>query len=365
MHYEIIMKIHINFLLYSGSAPIEIDGVGKCIPAVEFVSFVTKKTRQGSQSTINDLLRGKCASDVAEILCRKAVVPGYMDPTYVITYTECMELMPFLPRHSVKGIMKQINKKYAQLRAGDQSLHAEIDARAVNNGSEALMARDSLGLPAVVTDVIEPELKKRCLMIELEEREFTLKERFFALKEREDEREFTFKERSFALKEREAKMNREHVIETFNVIKGLSGGAFDSREQQLYKDIMLNSVMPRGQQMITNGDEDITKEITVQGTIVKLGHTMEGNDDGIIGKIMKEEWTIANQDDLLGKVKKYVGGGIHPVNRYFEKDLPMLEKVIDRFYIDKAKKKQSNDKQTKIPFMSTKHTTKHSTQNSI
>ncbi len=68
---------------------IHVDGVGTCISAVEFIMGACKKTKQQAQVCMNDILKGSSKHDVAKILCRKERVPGFWDPTYVITYTCC------------------------------------------------------------------------------------------------------------------------------------------------------------------------------------------------------------------------------------------------------------------------------------
>eukprot|EP00961_Rhodomonas_salina_P283536 3832103-Rhodomonas_salina.2 len=55
-----------------------------------------------------DLRKSKASAEIAEILCRKAKVPGFWEPTYVITYDECFDLLSFLPRHRVKAGRKHV-----------------------------------------------------------------------------------------------------------------------------------------------------------------------------------------------------------------------------------------------------------------
>eukprot|EP00961_Rhodomonas_salina_P044082 591746-Rhodomonas_salina.1 len=51
---------------------IEVDQVGLCTPAVDFVSLVCGKTRSDSQACIANILKSKDGSEAAQILCRKA-----------------------------------------------------------------------------------------------------------------------------------------------------------------------------------------------------------------------------------------------------------------------------------------------------
>jgi hypothetical protein len=84
---------------------VEIDGVGTCIAAADFVSGACKSTRREAQQTIMNLLNSKNSGEEAnEILCRKAVVPGFQQPTWVINYDECLELVYLLPLQRVKHV---------------------------------------------------------------------------------------------------------------------------------------------------------------------------------------------------------------------------------------------------------------------
>ena len=123
---------------------VEIDG-DTCIAAADFISSACKSTRHEAQQTIMNLLNSKNSGEEAnEILCRKAVVPGFQQPTWVINYDECLELVYLLPKKHVKDLLAFIRKKIKRVRAGDQSLHEEVDARAADNRLEARMARESL-----------------------------------------------------------------------------------------------------------------------------------------------------------------------------------------------------------------------------
>jgi hypothetical protein len=291
---------------------INVDGVGPCTPALDFVMWATHKTRHESQSCIANMLRIKDKEDVAEILCRKAKVSGYTDHAYVITFKECFELLQYLPRHAVKGIYKAIHKQFARLRAGDQTLHTEIDAQAANNGPEAMMARSSIGLPALMPvvndDVVGRAMKRRCLELDISEREARVTD-------------------SLA---NSASKNCERLMSIFTVVKELSGGTLDSRETQLYKDSMLNMAIKPGQLSITNGDEGVMDEITVTDTMLKLGYKVD-NSISKIGKRVAKEWRAANPGKELQKVKKLVNGTMCSVSRYFERDRELMERVIHRF----------------------------------
>eukprot|EP00961_Rhodomonas_salina_P193377 2610529-Rhodomonas_salina.1 len=87
---------------------VTVPGVGECVTAVDFVAMVCGMKRQEAQYCIRNMVKSKSASDVAKILCRKVDVPGFWNPTYVITYDECFDLLQYMPRHRVKNIRKHI-----------------------------------------------------------------------------------------------------------------------------------------------------------------------------------------------------------------------------------------------------------------
>ncbi len=121
---------------------VQVDGVGTCIAAVDFVSGVCEKSHSDAQTTIMNLLSSKNSDKAKKILCRKAAVPGFQQPTWVINYDECLDLVYFLPRQRVQHVLAFINQQFKRVCAGDLSLHAEVNARAADHWLEARMARE-------------------------------------------------------------------------------------------------------------------------------------------------------------------------------------------------------------------------------
>ena len=99
---------------------VHVEGVGLCVAAVDFVSVVCRKSRQQAQTTIVNILTGACAEDAKEILCRKTVVPGFQQPTWVVTYDDCVDLIGLLPRKRVRGVSKMISKFFTQNQTGEE-----------------------------------------------------------------------------------------------------------------------------------------------------------------------------------------------------------------------------------------------------
>eukprot|EP00961_Rhodomonas_salina_P187031 2525459-Rhodomonas_salina.2 len=93
---------------------VEVPEVGLCIAAVDFVSMMCGQTRGNAQACIANMLRNRDKNYVAEILCRKANVPGFHIPTYVVTLTECFDLVQFLPRHRIRNVKRHITSFFNQ-----------------------------------------------------------------------------------------------------------------------------------------------------------------------------------------------------------------------------------------------------------
>ena len=317
---------------------VEKDNVIK-FALVDYVMAITCRSRHDSYNLVCNSLKSVVNGEKAnKLVWDKHKFPGSgQRDTWVVTIKEATSYLQCLPHKYTQDVLDYIENQFFRVTGGDPSLHVEIENNSQSNHPIAQAARHATGVTMNLlsddNEIMEPALKKRHLMLELDEREVVVMKKKLELFSQMSEplqelaiikdklnllarmprgmkahfskvfspddsvmkKEFALKEQEFILKERSfalSKMNREHVIETFNVIKDLSGGAFDSREQQLYKDIMLNSVMPRGQQMITNGDEDITKEITTVNIYERIKEVVKFKNDPAMqvhtGKIQME-----------------------------------------------------------------------------
>lgn len=282
---------------------VEVDGVGTCIAAIDFVSGVCDKSRRDAQVTVVHLLNSKNSNEAKKILCRKAVVPGFQQPTYVITYDECLDLVYLLPKQRVKHVIDFINKQFKRVRAGDQSLHEEIDARAVDDGLEARMAKESLGLPP---------------------QSVTNEER--VLKRRRDELE---------LVDMETK-----IIKTqCDFMMQLSGGELEARDRLFFMDRVRN-IGTISAKMITEGTTT-TGVITISSECPKLGYNsfkvLDWKKIGIIASRRYKERAVARGDarDKWRPPKhtqEAVGGNVRPVCTYMAPDdIPIVHGAIKEY----------------------------------
>ena len=156
---------------------------------VDFVQSVTGKDTKRANVMINDSRNNVHTREKSSrLLHTKHKFPGQgQKNTYVVNIDEAIEYMDCLPNKHTDDIKQQIRKILLRVFAGDQSLHDEIDRNAQDTGVVTGLAKEFVQktVPNAVVRGEDNVFKKRRLMIELEEREFALKEQIFALKERE------------------------------------------------------------------------------------------------------------------------------------------------------------------------------------
>jgi hypothetical protein len=204
---------------------VQVDGVGTCIAAVDFVAGICQKTRHNAQNTITGLINSKSSDAVQKILCSRAVVPGFHNPTWVVTYDECLSLINYLPRHHVQHVTDFINKQFKRVRAGDTTLHAEIEARAANGGLEATLARESLGLPTQAAIAEDRGLKRRREELEVVGMEVDIKERNIMIKEK----------------------NIMLLMTQYELLEKLSGGELGETDRLRFADSVRDTLWPMQQ----------------------------------------------------------------------------------------------------------------------
>ncbi len=176
---QILLFVVVSQTCYRAQAgTVVVDGVGTCIAAVDYIMAVCRKSKTQSQECVINMLRGKAKDEVAKILCRKAVMPGFWEPTYVITVDECWDLLDYLPRVSVRAARKVVFETFKRVHVGDQSLHDEIDRNATTNTPIQQGMRESMpGMPMLQARGAPLDLrtlKRRRILLELGREELAL-----------------------------------------------------------------------------------------------------------------------------------------------------------------------------------------------
>eukprot|EP00961_Rhodomonas_salina_P096582 1299190-Rhodomonas_salina.1 len=100
------------------------------------------------------------------LLSRCHVIPGFDNPTPLVTFQEGMQLVRLLPAKHVGHVLNHIDSTFQGVEAGDSRI---VDRVVENASSDAVInrvARDGLGLPrdAMIED---PVLKKRMLLADI------------------------------------------------------------------------------------------------------------------------------------------------------------------------------------------------------
>eukprot|EP00961_Rhodomonas_salina_P296142 3936092-Rhodomonas_salina.1 len=114
---------------------INLPGRGLCVAVCDIYCAITDKSRKRGQDWVRDVLKGNESDEFATLIGAKVSgVPTYTGPTWVLTYEECIMFLTFLPRTNSKKYIEFIARQFVRIRAGDQSLHAEIDGHAASDG---------------------------------------------------------------------------------------------------------------------------------------------------------------------------------------------------------------------------------------
>lgn len=139
-----------------------IPQVGKTVSAIQLVQAITGKDSKDSRRLLKDALNSAVESTrkrAEAVLFRLYYVPGFIKPTWVLTYNESLQMVcDVIPDKYTVHIKSRIYWVFQRVDAGDQSLHQVINANGRSTGVRAEFARDGLGLsqaecaPVVVAD---------------------------------------------------------------------------------------------------------------------------------------------------------------------------------------------------------------------
>eukprot|EP00961_Rhodomonas_salina_P260114 3515082-Rhodomonas_salina.1 len=148
----------------------DVANVGLCVSAVEMVIGLTGKAKKEAQDMIFTLLKPSATASKREaaegLLSRRHVIPGFDNPTSLVTFQEGMQLVRLLPAKHVGHVLNHIDSTFQGVEAGDSRI---VDSVVENASSDTVInrvARDGLGLPrdAMIED---PVLKKRMLLADI------------------------------------------------------------------------------------------------------------------------------------------------------------------------------------------------------
>eukprot|EP00961_Rhodomonas_salina_P164865 2221593-Rhodomonas_salina.1 len=288
----------------------DVVNVGLCVSAVEMVIGLTGKTRKEAQDIIINLLKPATAASKREaaepLLARRHTVPGFEQPTPLVTFQEGMQLLRLLPPKHVGHVLEHIDATFQGVQGGDMRIVDRVAENAASDAPINRVARDGLGLPRDTIGMIEdPEtraLKKRRMLAEVVRME---------------------------------KENEEYALEVAEKNKAAFErlfGRMDDRDQLMLKDSVMNGMYgPTAAKMITDGNENTREETTIDEVITKVGNKPTRGDRIQIGKLVAQGYRERYQREPP-MCRRWVDGAQRDVKCYLKSDEPWMLDIAHGYY---------------------------------
>ena len=213
----------------------------------------------------------------------------------VITFPGAIKLLMFLPGEKAKMHRSTMVTILTRYFAGDPSLLREVEANAVSESPVAQMARASLASETGVQD---------------------------SLKRKREELELLKLETDIRCQERESQIALAQHYETL-----CTSSQMDERAKLIFKDSILNSIMPPGQARLTNGDGG-NNPLSLSQIATKLG--LKCTPEGLrsVGKIASRMYQ-ERHGRAPTKHPQLVDGRVTDVNTYFARDEDLIRDAFD------------------------------------
>ena len=214
----------------------------------------------------------------------------------VITFPGAIKLLMFLPGEKAKMHRSTMVAILTRYFAGDPSLLREVEANAVSESPVAQMARASLASETGVQD---------------------------SLKRKREELELLKLETDIRCQERESQIALAQHYETL-----CTSSQMDERAKLIFKDSILNSIMPPGQARLTNGADDGNRPLSLSQIATKLG--LKCTPEGLrsVGKIASRMYQ-ERHGRAPTKHPQLVDGRMTDVNTYFARDEDLIRDAFD------------------------------------
>ena len=214
----------------------------------------------------------------------------------MITFPGAIKLLMFLPGEKAKMHRSTMVTILTRYFAGDPSLLREVEANAVSESPVAQMARASLASETGVQD---------------------------SLKRKREELELLKLETDIRCQERESQIALAQHYETL-----CTSSQMDERAKLIFKDSILNSIMPPGQARLTNGADDGNRPLSLSQIATKLG--LKCTPEGLrsVGKIASRMYQ-ERHGRAPTKHPQLVDGRMTDVNTYFTRDEDLIRDAFD------------------------------------
>lgn len=270
---------------------VQIPDVGLVVAAIHLTRAVTGKDTNSARSTLVKALSSTVdekRSKAAYVLRREHVMPGFSSdtPTWVVTFDDAMSLVcDVLPGKYTANIRQHIHRVFQRVQAGDQSVHAEVDANLARDGVVNVLARDGLGMQPVVDPLLP--LKRRREELELLKMEQEIEG-----------------------------MRRQNIQANMDVLKELNQGELEARDRLWFADAIRNMQFGPRQLQLTDGAA--VQQTTVSALYRELGYPEPCSSETLkaIGRLAARLYREANGGADPDSHAQLVDGAVRGVKSY-------------------------------------------------
>lgn len=237
-----------------------------------------------------------------------------------------------LPGETAKETRVQFANIIRRYMAGDESMHAEIQANSVSSSPIAQMARESLGLP-VMEDEHVVGLKRRREELEVLRMELEIS---------------TMRVNCYKQEEEARNMVQARILSTtaeLERIRDPTRSNLDDRTRLMIQDALQNTIltsMHQGSLAITNGQsshsitattnaKDDNAPISIGSVATELGYKPSTADAKRIGIDIKKRY-VKLYSRAPPKHDQLCDGRVTQVNSYTKKDKPILVDALRAYF---------------------------------
>ena len=231
-------------------------------------------------------------------------------PTKLVSFKDAIELVMVLPGKVAKETRTNFQDIIRRYMAGDERMHAELDANAASSSPIAQMARASLAGEKVHVDAVEVGLKRRREELELQKLELEVK-----------------------FKRLEYYRDLEDDIKRISDPANYAG--MEERARLMLKDRFMNQLLLDGQkqmQIANEADSNENKPISIASVATELGYRPSSSDAKRIGMDLRKRYMAKHDGKSPPKHEQLCDGRVTWVNSYTEKDRELVEASIRSYF---------------------------------
>ncbi len=224
--------------------------------------------------------------------------------TKLVSFEHALELVMVLPGSTAKETRVQFANILRRYMAGDETLHAEIQANSTSSSPVAQMARESLGISA-------------------------MDEQLVGLKRRREELEL------LKLEEEIKGMTQNRILSTtaeLERIRDPSRCNLDDRTRLMIQDTLQNTILnvnAGSSKMITDSNDNAP--ISISSVAQELGYKLTSADAKRIGIDIKKRY-LQQRGQAPPKHDQLCEGRVTQVNSYTARDRPILVKALRAYF---------------------------------